>query len=160
MTIKEAFQQLANATKKGMKNPFFIMRSLNKNFSEIADKIEGGTGGINYSTDEQDTGLKWIDGSKIYQKTFYFTPTGVDTNIDVADLNINELIHRFGVFTRTTESVVQQKAIEYRTENPSDSSYGIQCELRGTNLFTSINGYIYSYVTNIRVTIQYTKTAS
>lgn len=26
--------------------------------------------GINYSTEEQDTGLTWIDGKKIYQKSF------------------------------------------------------------------------------------------
>lgn len=29
-----------------------------------------GSGGINYSTSEQDTGLTWIDGSPIYQKSF------------------------------------------------------------------------------------------
>ena len=29
----------------------------------------GGGGGIDYSTSEQDTGLKWIDNSSIYQKT-------------------------------------------------------------------------------------------
>lgn len=33
----------------------------------------GGGGGVNYSTDEQDTGLTWIDGSPIYQKTYYGT---------------------------------------------------------------------------------------
>lgn len=27
-------------------------------------------GGISYSTEEQDTGLKWIDNSIVYQKTF------------------------------------------------------------------------------------------
>lgn len=30
-------------------------------------------GGINYSTEEQDTGLKWIDGKTIYQKSYIFT---------------------------------------------------------------------------------------
>ena len=30
-------------------------------------------GGISYSTEEQDTGLKWIDGSPIYQKTIVYT---------------------------------------------------------------------------------------
>lgn len=37
-------------------------------------ETEGGDtpagGGINYSTDEQDTGLKWIDDRAVYQKTF------------------------------------------------------------------------------------------
>ena len=27
-------------------------------------------GGIDYTTEEQDTGLKWIDGRKVYQRTF------------------------------------------------------------------------------------------
>lgn len=30
----------------------------------------GGGGGVNYSTEEQDTGLKWIDGGSIYQTTY------------------------------------------------------------------------------------------
>lgn len=32
----------------------------------------GGGGGINYSTTEQDTGLKWIDNKTIYQRTYDF----------------------------------------------------------------------------------------
>ena len=35
-----------------------------------------GGGGIDYSTEEQDTGIKWLDGRKIYQKTYNnFTTT-------------------------------------------------------------------------------------
>lgn len=67
MTIKEAFESLAMVTSKGMKNPFFVIRGLNKAFSEIADSVDGG-GGISYSTDETKVG-KWIDGSDIYAKT-------------------------------------------------------------------------------------------
>ena len=37
--------------------------------SGILGGNEGGGGGINYTTAEQDTGLKWIDGKTIYQKT-------------------------------------------------------------------------------------------
>lgn len=32
-------------------------------------------GGVDYSLTEQDTGLKWIDGKKIYQTSFSFTAT-------------------------------------------------------------------------------------
>ena len=44
-------------------------------------ETEGGdtpAGGINYSTEEQDTGLKWLNGEAIYQKTFTgtFSMTG------------------------------------------------------------------------------------
>lgn len=55
----------------------------------------GGGGGISYSTEEQDTGLTWIDGKKIYQLTKeigsvsyplqdakFSVQTGVDTLVD------------------------------------------------------------------------------
>ena len=37
---------------------------------EELEALVSGGGGISYSTEEQDTGLTWIDGKKIYQKTF------------------------------------------------------------------------------------------
>lgn len=64
-------------------------------------ETEGGdtpAGGISYSTEEQDTGLTWIDGSKIYQKTFtssYVTVSGTNwqtTDIDVSGLGITNVI--------------------------------------------------------------------
>lgn len=48
----------------------------------------GGGGGVDYSTTEQDTGLKWIDGKPIYKKSFmnfnneqwiYLTGLNIDT---------------------------------------------------------------------------------
>lgn len=38
--------------------------------------VEGGGGGPDYSTEEQDTGLKWIDGRTVYQKTYHGTASG------------------------------------------------------------------------------------
>lgn len=106
MTIKEAFEQLSATVKKGMKNPFFVMRNLSEKFGEIADnvvdaggdkvtvtqtltegteigsiKVNNNTtvlyapnasagGGYNYSTNEVNTGRKWIDGRDIYSKCF------------------------------------------------------------------------------------------
>lgn len=37
--------------------------------SAFVDPNGGGVGGIDFSTSEQDTGLKWIGGETIYQKT-------------------------------------------------------------------------------------------
>lgn len=46
---------------------------LTSSLDNIASAIENmptpSGGGINYTTEEQDTGLKWIDGRTIYQKT-------------------------------------------------------------------------------------------
>ena len=36
-----------------------------------------GGSNINYSTTEQDTGLKWIDGKTIYQRTFTLTELSI-----------------------------------------------------------------------------------
>ena len=46
------------------------------------DKATPSTGNINYSTTEQDTGIKWTDGKSIYQKTYSGTTTGTRTEID------------------------------------------------------------------------------
>lgn len=54
----------------------------------MIDNATNGTGkvkatlfgcGKDYSTDEQDTGLKWIDGKHIYKRTFELA-TGIDIN--------------------------------------------------------------------------------
>lgn len=67
------------------------------------DSSSGGGGGVNFSTAEQDTGITWTDGSKVYQKTISFSPavtvsqndwtnlavpsTGIDTLIDAIASN-------------------------------------------------------------------------
>ena len=43
---------------------------------ENANESGGGGGGIDYSTTEQDTGLTWIDGRTLYQKTYTLTNVG------------------------------------------------------------------------------------
>lgn len=89
MTIKEAFESLAKVTSKGMKNPFFVMRGLNKAFNDIASTVEGGGGG-NYSTDETKVGT-WVDGSDIYQKTFILRENSVDKYTKANNLYSNVL---------------------------------------------------------------------
>lgn len=39
MTIREAFGKLAAATAKGMKNPFFVIRNLHKEFKDIQENV-------------------------------------------------------------------------------------------------------------------------
>lgn len=44
--------------------------SIYKSGIKYANCSGNSSGGIPYSTEEQDTGLTWIDGKKIYQKSF------------------------------------------------------------------------------------------
>lgn len=52
-----------------IRNTYTSLPALVDALVEGFTQVEGGSGGVNYSTDEQDTGLKWIDGSSIYCKT-------------------------------------------------------------------------------------------
>ena len=49
---------------------------------------------MNYSTSEQDTGCKWIDGKKIYKKTFSFTLANAEAT------TVNHGISNFGLLIR------------------------------------------------------------
>lgn len=62
-------------------------------------KLEDITGGVDYSTNEQNTGVKWVDGKTIYQKTFLVDCTGnVSTTVNLSELSFNELINIDGCF--------------------------------------------------------------
>ena len=57
-----------------------------------------GGGGVDYSTTEQNTGIKWIDNSPIYQLSFAITSdTNISTNwltlLDVSTMGISMLIN-------------------------------------------------------------------
>lgn len=109
-------------------------------------------------SDEERVVAEWF-GKPLYRKTFISSPESATYNIDVSALSIDKLISRAGTFTRTIAADnIQQKAIEYRTESPSNNTYGIVAELRGNNLYIDIAGYSVSEITEIRITIQYTKT--
>ena len=56
---------------------------------------------MDYSTSEQDTGCKWIDGKKIYKKTFSFILA------DAGATTVNHGISNFGLLIRY-EGVVAQ----------------------------------------------------
>ena len=53
-----------------------------------------GGGGINYSETEQDTGIKWIDGKTIYQKTIDFgaLPNSTTKNVAHNISNIDQIV--------------------------------------------------------------------
>lgn len=43
-------------------------RTITSSLNYLYDNLGGG--GVDYSTEEQDTGLKWIDGRTVYQKSY------------------------------------------------------------------------------------------
>lgn len=72
---------------------------------ELKESIEAGgsAGGIDYSTEEQDTGLKWIDGKTIYQKVYTFNTMHSGYSIPLG-FNVDTIIKMNGcVYTSTHE---------------------------------------------------------
>ena len=57
---------------------------------------------VNYSTEEQNTGIKWIDGKYIFQKTFILenqiivSPSSW-TNTEIQLLNVDKFINAFAI---------------------------------------------------------------
>ncbi|MEE3334370.1 MAG: hypothetical protein VZR54_08930 [Ruminococcus sp.] len=53
------------------------------------NKIDAPSGGVDYSTTEQNTGIKWIDGKDIYQKTYVFENTSISPQnpVKIADIS-------------------------------------------------------------------------
>ena len=58
---------------------------------EYTSFARAGGSNISYSTSEQDTGIKWIDGKKIYQKTLTGTVTE-ENNTIYTDSNIKMIL--------------------------------------------------------------------
>lgn len=120
---------------------------------------EGGdtpAGGISYSTEEQDTGLTWVDGKKIYQKTIYIeTATLVNSTPYVSaalDIAFDKVFSSELVADQGTTRIYSQ--VSY-WNNVSISTARITNDNK-IQLSTSSSSSV--TWTDIYVTIRYTKT--
>lgn len=66
--------------------------SVNVNTTWSSAKISSMGGGVDYSTDEQDTGLTWVDGKKVYQKSYDITLTSGETELETAEFMADKKI--------------------------------------------------------------------
>lgn len=83
-----------------------------------------------YSLEEQETNEVWIDGKRIYKKTFNLTLTegpstshSFEKNVDVTDLNIDMMISIDGVWRR----IVSSGWNAYYQLGGNESGYGDSC---------------------------------
>ncbi|MBO4863858.1 MAG: phage tail protein [Eubacterium sp.] len=118
-----------------------------------ANESGGGGGGINYSTTEQDTGLTWIDGRPVYQKTYYSGT--VAQGVSVLDSG----------FTATLYDHVWQTDIHWRyfsinidIGNHGGTGGAIYIESYNNQGLYAVNSTGVD-ITDLYFTIRYTKTA-
>ena len=136
------YKEILARFKKDLGNTYQAQKNIvdvSQKYIGLLENAEGGSGagGIDYSETEQDTGLKWIDGKKIYQKTYSFTTpsSGQSLTLDtIATLDtiieINGLYKILGtdwyVFPDTQSS--DNQAIVYY----ESSTHKILCYVAGT----------------------------
>lgn len=112
--------------------------------------------GINYSTTEQNTGLKWTDGKDIYQKTYNATGLSwgsgdhwIPLELDTTDYKIIKID---GVLETTSLIITLSEKTKTITRifNNSSSSADYRNKINVNLTDTTVIGY--------SITIQYTKT--
>lgn len=120
-----------------------------------ANESGGGGGGIDYSTTEQDTGLTWVDGRPIYQKTYYVD--GLTSGLHYIDVNFTSSLYDRVWITDIQWGYTYNGSIVCPT-NYGGTGGRIECEVYGSSgLYLSNNtGVDADYV---YVTLRYTKTA-
>ena len=87
----------------------------------LASNIGGGSsggGGVDYSTAEQDTGLKWVDGRPIYQKTFQEQKNSISTgwqslNYSIFGDNYGFKIIKSEIVYQKINNINPQYSLEY-----------------------------------------------
>lgn len=97
-----------------------------------------------YSTAEQDTGLKWIDGNPIYQKTIEY----LNTSVSLVALNIDTIVDIRGVSYLTDGTV-------FMLNTYAGDRYNTNIDITNNVLTVTMNGWALS---KAYITIYYTKT--
>ena len=95
-------------------NPYQITHVMGVKFNGMT--AGGGKGGVDYSTDEQDTGLTWIDGREIYQRTLHFSnPVSGDATIDLP----------LGISGSEMDYVISRESIAERWQGDTFYDYSV-----------------------------------
>ena len=98
--------------------------------------------GVDYSTSEQDTGLKWIDGKSIYQRSVVFTTGATGTYHRLQTGIIAEKILKVEFFGYNSNDQYNITMCGYK--NPVPMDYAIACL---PNLHNNDNEIIVDYRT-------------
>lgn len=140
----------------------FVQRDTAVTGKYYVDASGSGGGGVNYSTDEQDTGLTWIDGSKIYEKTVVLESVsaglsqtiahGITGIAQVIGYDLMPLIAHGGLAGITLNSFNSATA-------SINAQWSVSCEaVTDTNIVLTVGSSIVSDITQLAVRIRYLKT--
>lgn len=123
---------------------------------QITDDYTGGSGLPNYSTTEQKTGQKWIDGKDIYVKSFEFTSfTAGLNNFGAVSANVSEIVKFDGVFIKAISGASYNLPLS-RYDNTTNYN---QVYISDNIMCAIADGDFASSSYKLRLNVYYTKTA-
>lgn len=111
---------------------------------QITNDFTGGSGLPNYSTTEQLTGQKWIDGKDVYKKVITFQ---------------NDLTVSNSSWTSTSEAITNISTIINAQGVYDDACYPLMCAFNGLGVLSLLACRSSSSVDIKSVIVEYTKTA-
>lgn len=125
-------------------------------WDSVSQKFENVTpasgGGVNYSETEQDSGIKWIDGKTLYQKTINFgaLPNNTTKQVNHNISNIDNICK--------IECIMNYPGLVFgEILPPLEANKGFRLNVRQNTVEVSTTGNWSSYTAY--VTVYYTKTA-
>ena len=145
--MSETFKEVLTSFRKDLKNSFQAQKNIvdvtERYLNKLEDAYEGGSGagGINYSETEQDTGIKWIDGKAIYQRTFEFTTPSGSSYVAIS----NDTISGSYIALKSFMLELPSYQANYITATPvayrlNTSSHKIECSV-SDNAFRGVKAY-------------------
>lgn len=152
------FQDLSDKLNSTVQTVPNVVKVLSNAFADM----EGAGGGVDYSADEQDTGLKWIDDKPVYELTIHVentTETFADyvTVASVTD-GIGTLIDLRGTAKRVINDGVFWYEAPSRPEQGVSYQYSIGLRATANDIQYRIDGYG-AEITDLYITVRYTKAA-
>lgn len=121
----------------------------------------GGGGGVNYSLDEQDTGLQWLDGKPIYQKTLTVQITAQQMAVSLGqDIKVDNFVDIWGFIAGWSNTQDDFYPIGYFYSQTYQISYYAHRSALGDNIIYVNVGSQGATIWNNKVltlTVQYTK---
>lgn len=120
---------------------------------EVTNKLKSLVKGVvNYSTDEVDTGKKWVDGKSVYQKVYPWTATAAgDITAGAVPANMGTVVSIRGIYTTASGG---SAAINYY----GGASDFISCYTTAENVMVHPNMGTGVYPMSGNVILEYTKT--
>ena len=128
---------------------------------DIINSNPSGGGGVNYSTTEQDTGLTWIDGSHVYQKTIFLDNITFPNNsriiVSNSDLGLSNIDTVLSIESFYDYNTGSRTLPSYQVASFGTYALGIYYDSSEGLVLSRGNGG--DYTTDVYVTLKYTKTS-